>query len=109
MLKQRIPEARTSDEGFTLVELLIVIVVLGILASIVVFGVATFRQDAKTTACASEAKTVSVAADAYDAKTGGYPSDVASLVSAKYLKTTPNGTYTFDTTAKTVTQSGCTL
>ena len=37
--------------GFTLVELLIVIVVLGILSGIVLFGVARFRSDATLAAC----------------------------------------------------------
>ena len=66
-------EARRNEDGFTLIELLIVIVILGILAGIVVFGVGTFRQDATASAKTADCKTVSVAAEAYNAKTGGYP------------------------------------
>jgi prepilin-type N-terminal cleavage/methylation domain-containing protein len=91
MVQQRIDaiRKRKADEGFTLIELLIVIVVLGILATIVVFGVATFRTDAQVAACKADLKTVSVAADAYNAKTGAYPADIATLVTAGYLKSAP--------------------
>jgi general secretion pathway protein G len=90
LLKTR-QEARRDEGGFTLIELLIVIVVLGILAGIVVFGVGTFRQDATAAAKAADCKTVSVAAEAYNAKTGGYPTDAGVLVTAKYLKSAPTG------------------
>jgi prepilin-type N-terminal cleavage/methylation domain-containing protein len=96
---------RPADRGFTLVELLIVIVVLGILSGIVLFGVARFRGDASLAACKADLATVNVAADAYDARTGTFPASVAVLVSGGYLKSTPSGTYAFDETAKTVTRT----
>jgi general secretion pathway protein G len=86
-----IRDARRNEDGFTLIELLIVIVVLGILAGIVVFGVGTFRQDAVDSAKAADCKTVSVAAEAWNAKNGGYPTNAAALVTAKYLKSAPAG------------------
>lgn len=104
MQQHRSPR-RPGDRGFTLVELLVVIVVLGILSGIVLFGVARFRSDATLAACKADLATVAVAADAYDARTGGYPPDLATLVSGQYLKSTPAGTYTFDGTAKTVTRT----
>jgi prepilin-type N-terminal cleavage/methylation domain-containing protein len=92
MLKNRLRTARTAatnaQSGFTLIELLIVIVVLGILAGIVVFGVGTFRADAKAAACGADTKTVSVAADAWIAKSDTTPT-LAQLVTAKYLKAAP--------------------
>ena len=96
---------RRGDQGFTLVELLIVIVVLGILSGIVLFGVARFRADATLAACKADLATVSIAADAYDAQTGGFPATVAVLVTGGYLKSTPSGTYAFDGPAKTVTRN----
>src|SRR4051812_50062776 len=86
MLQNLLTRARTAREdegGFTLIELLIVITVLGILAGIVVFGVATFRQDATDTAKSASCKTVSVAAEAYNAKTGGYPAGGAPPVTPR--------------------------
>jgi prepilin-type N-terminal cleavage/methylation domain-containing protein len=97
----------TGDGGFTLVELLIVIVVLGILSGIVAFGVAKFRGDATNAACKADLATVAVAADAYEASstTGAYPADVATLVTGGYLKSTPSGTYVFNATTKTVART----
>jgi hypothetical protein len=76
--------------------------VLGILSGIAVFGVARFRQDATTSACGADLTLVRRAATAYDATTGNWPADVGVLVTGKYLKTTPTGTYRFDATTKTV-------
>lgn len=103
-MQQRLREARENrEDGFTLIELLIVIVVLGILATIVVFGVATFRQDATTEACRSEVKTAQIAYDAYRVK---FPTDnpsTADLVTAGYLKSAPTNAITFPSGVATST------
>jgi general secretion pathway protein G len=94
----RLQAKKNNDEGFTLVEMLIVIVVLGILAGITVFGVSTFRADATTSACNASLKTVQVAADAFNAKTGAYPTAITDLTGGAnpYVKSVPAGsTYTF--------------
>jgi prepilin-type N-terminal cleavage/methylation domain-containing protein len=105
---------KTQEEregGFTLIELLIVIVVLGILAGIVVFGVGTFRADSQAAACRADLKTVSVAADAFDARNGTYPADIGDLVpgapatGGSYLKTVPVGAWTFVAATQTVTRA----
>ena len=72
-------KAGEADElGFTLIELLIVIVVLGILAAIVVFSLTGVTGQSKAAACTSDAKSVEIAADAYQAYTGSYPGSTAS-------------------------------
>lgn len=88
-------EVRRNQDGFSLVELLIVIVVLGVLAGIVVFGVGTFRTDATQSACGAEAKTVKVASTAYLARNGGAvkgnndKARMQTLVKAGYLESMP--------------------
>jgi general secretion pathway protein G len=103
-MRERIRQAQQNEGGFTLIELLIVITVLGVLAGIVVFGVATFREDATAQACKTDAKSVEIAAQAYMAKTGAYPATIAVLVTDKYLKATPTSAVVLGANG---TVSGC--
>ena len=83
--------ARTSEEsGFTLVELLIVIAILGVLAGVVVFSVAGVQDDSQTAACKTEASTVRAASEAYYVKNKEYGT-AANLTTApnKLLGSTP--------------------
>lgn len=109
MFKHSLARARQlrKDQGFTLIELLIVIVVLGVLAGIVVFGVGTFRQDANNAAKDADCKTVSVAAEAYNAKTGGYPATVGALQTAKYIKSVPDSMTAGTAITADGTATGC--
>jgi prepilin-type N-terminal cleavage/methylation domain-containing protein len=68
----RMTEKR-NEGGFTLIELLIVIIILAILAAIVVFAVGTTGSNAKTSACAADAKTFETALESYKAEVGAYP------------------------------------
>jgi general secretion pathway protein G len=79
------------EQGFTLVELLIVIVILGILAGIVVFAVGNLTSNAKTNACATEKSTLVTAAEAYKAQNtaGTYAANAQALVTAGILKSLP--------------------
>jgi prepilin-type N-terminal cleavage/methylation domain-containing protein len=85
------------EKGFTLVELLIVIVILGILAGIVVFAVGNLTSNAKTNACSTEKSTISTALEAYKAQNGAYPAAMSNLTSGTgaLLKSTPT-LYTID-------------
>jgi prepilin-type N-terminal cleavage/methylation domain-containing protein len=66
-MSKTIARLRSEEEGFTLIELMIVMIVLGILAGIVLFAVGTFDDDAtasKNTANDRICKTASAAAQA---------------------------------------------
>lgn len=75
---ERRGDVNLRERGFTLVELLIVIVILGILAGIVVFAVGNMTSNAKTTGCNAEKTTISEALESYKANTGVYPTAAAA-------------------------------
>ena len=74
-----------QDKGFTLVELLIVIVILGILATVTVFAVTGITNKGKTSACQADAKTLQTAEEAYSANVGSYTGSQQTLVDAGLL------------------------
>jgi prepilin-type N-terminal cleavage/methylation domain-containing protein len=96
---QRLRDARRKDEGFTLVELLIVIVILGVLAGIVVFAVSGITDRGELAACKADVSSVQTASEAYYAKYNrwapGYADDtsvtpaIPGLVPG-FLKAAPN-------------------
>ena len=87
---QRLHAIRRSDSGFTLTELLIVIVILGVLTGIVVFAVGAFTNRGEVSACRTAMKTTEVAIETYRANNGGaFPATIGALVPA-YLRTSPN-------------------
>ena len=88
-----------EEHGFTLLELLVVIIVLGILSGIVVFGLGSITSAGAAAACNTDAKTVSLAVDAYDTETGYVsgsttvaPPTASNLVSGGYLHSFPSST-----------------
>jgi general secretion pathway protein G len=68
------------ERGFTLVELLVVIVILGILAAVVVFAVGGTTENAQKSACKAELNTVESAVEAFNASLGVYPTNAGQLV-----------------------------
>jgi len=57
--------ARTDEAGFTMLELLVVVVILGLLAAIVMFTAQGASAQSWTASCASDSKTVNIAASVY--------------------------------------------
>ncbi|MGZ4807624.1 MAG: type IV pilin protein [Ilumatobacteraceae bacterium] len=111
-------EETKQDKGFTLVELLIVIVILGILATVTVFAVTGITNKGKTSACQSDLKVIQTAEEAYNANTGSYTALQSDLVTAGLMHavspnfniaTTGSGaTATYTLTGKASANSDCT-
>ena len=119
---ERLQAARTGEKGFTLVELLIVIVILGVLAGIVVFSVQFIKDHGDQAVCKTNLKDVESAVQAYYAKFGEYPpagigspADIGtlqaddSLIGAGVLKDGPTpGVWNVDSDGVvTVTGAAC--
>ncbi len=79
---------KKQDKGFTLVELLIVIVILGILAAVTVFAVRGITDKAQTNSCDIEKDTIETAIAAFNADTQTDADSVADLTTGTnaYLK-----------------------
>jgi general secretion pathway protein G len=73
------------DEGFTLVELLIVIVILGVLAAVVVVSVSGINNNAQANACTTETKNIETAEEAYFAQNSTYANE-ATLATGGLLR-----------------------
>jgi general secretion pathway protein G len=87
MIIEETTEVEEKDQGFTLVELLIVIVILGILATIVVFAVRGITDQGQESSCKATGKTFEVAIEAYYAQYGGATNPTGPiLVSAELLR-----------------------
>jgi len=72
-LKQRNRKNHCGQRGFTLVELLLVLVILGILAAVVIPKFSGRTEQAKEQAARTQITTFRTALDAYEVDNGGYP------------------------------------
>lgn len=77
-----------GDGGFTMIELIIVVAVVGILSSIVVFAMQNQRAQTLRGACATDASVVLTAQEARRTLQGSFAPDVASLVPT-YIRSAP--------------------
>lgn len=68
----------TNKKGFTLIEVLIVIAIIGILSSIVLVGLGTFRGRGRDARRISDLRQVQNALELYFSKNGVYPTAIGS-------------------------------
>ena len=79
-MENEIVETQKDERGFTLVELLIVIVILCILATVTVFAVRGIADKGQQSACAADGKTLEVAVETYYANGGAAGSATEALL-----------------------------
>jgi type IV pilus assembly protein PilA len=92
------PLARfTSRPGFTLMEIMIVVFIIGLLLSLVIPALQKVQQSAQDKAVLNNARQLAAAADQYFLESGVATVDLASLVGVnnyvKTLRTVANETY----------------
>jgi prepilin-type N-terminal cleavage/methylation domain-containing protein len=92
---------KRNRKGFTLVEMMIVVLIIGILVTIALPNFLKAREMAQSRACAANMKTIQAAVETWAMATRAKPSDslpdINDLVNAGYLKVLPRcpagGTY----------------
>lgn len=73
------PSDRHSEAGFTLLEVLAVVVIIGLLAALVAPGVFTRIRGAQQTSAKAQMKTLALALDMYRTDLGSYPTSEQGL------------------------------
>ncbi len=68
-----------SDKGFTLVEILIAIVLVGILSAVAVVGISNLVSKGSTSACSASADAAKAGSAVYFASNSTYPADFLQL------------------------------
>jgi len=90
-MTQKYNQIKQGQKGFTIVELLIVIVVIGILAAITVVAYSGITSRARTTKAQTAAANVQKVAEAYNADNGYYPSTIANFTAGSLSTKLPSG------------------
>jgi general secretion pathway protein G len=80
---------RTSQSGFTLLELLVVMTIIGILVAIAVPALRDSPQRAREAALRGDLFTFRSVLDQYKGDKGKYPPDLATLVQEGYMRKIP--------------------
>ena len=91
--KRQCKKQNTDQRGFTLVELLLVLVILALIAGLVLPGIIGKAESAKAKASSSQISRISMSVESFYLDTGNTPSSLEELVNQPSGVTGWNGPY----------------
>ena len=97
-----------KEKGFTLVELMVVILIIAILVAIAIPVYNTARASAKTRACSANLRTLDGAIQIYHSDTDAWPSNVSDLT-PDYVRDVPVCPWNSGGTGYNLTGSGSSM
>lgn len=89
------PHIRRAARGFTLIEILIVVVILGILAAVIIPQFTNAADDASISSARTQLQTMRSQVELFRSQTGAYPGaagggvDWTDLTTANYIRSAP--------------------
>jgi len=90
-------QLRRNEQGFTLIELMVVVIIIGILVAIAVPLYGGVQARARDNACAANVRTLNGAMSMYYAENDSFPDEVEELETAGFIQESPEcpneGTY----------------
>jgi general secretion pathway protein G len=84
MMKTKRNNARKQKGGFTLVEIMLVVVIIGIILAVAVPAIAPFLFTARSTQVEGDIRTLSLAVDQFEMTKGQYPASLQDV--AQYVR-----------------------
>jgi type II secretory pathway pseudopilin PulG len=87
-MKRKRKVQNASRRAFTLVQIIVVIAIIGLLASILLGVIGRGHRAALRSTCDVHLKAIVMALDAYRQETGNYPTSLSQLIAAKYITDT---------------------